>query len=98
MHLVDPSFAGLIVVSPLGALIVWVLVGLLAGWLAGLVTRGRGYGCCGDVLLGWVGSILGGFIVIQLLGMHLRGFLGSIAVAFVGALILLLAVRLLSRS
>ncbi|SRR5579884_124414 len=84
-------------VGGVGALVAWLLVGLLAGWLAGLVTRGQGYGCCGDILLGWVGAIVGGFVMAELFGLRAAGFIASIAFAFIGALLVLLAVRLLSR-
>ena len=78
------------------AIIGWLLAGLLAGWLAGLVTRGRGYGCCADILLGWLGAIAGGLLFSALLGFKPAGFIGSVFVAFVGALILLLFARLIS--
>jgi uncharacterized membrane protein YeaQ/YmgE (transglycosylase-associated protein family) len=78
------------------ALASWLLVGLLAGWLAGLVVRGRGYGCCADTLLGWMGAIVGGILVVHSFGLTTTGFIGSVLVAFLGALILLLAARLIS--
>ena len=78
------------------ALCLWLLAGLLAGWLAGLVTRGRGYGCCADILLGWLGAIAGGFLFSAIFGLKPGGFLGSVFVAFVGALVLLLFARLIA--
>jgi uncharacterized membrane protein YeaQ/YmgE (transglycosylase-associated protein family) len=82
------------------AFIVWLVAGLLAGWLAGLVTRGRGYGCCGDIVLGWIGAIIGGIVIYGIFGFKGvgSGFIGSVFVAFVGALILLLVVRLIFGS
>jgi uncharacterized membrane protein YeaQ/YmgE (transglycosylase-associated protein family) len=85
-------------VRGLAVFILWLLAGLLAGWLAGLVTRGKGYGCCGDVVLGWLGAIVGGFIFSALFGLHTGGFIGSILVAFVGAVILIICYRLVTST
>ena len=68
-------------------LVGWILVGLIAGWLAGKGARGAGYGCITDVILGLVGSILGGWLFIKL-GIFGGGFLYSLAAATVGAVIL----------
>ena len=88
----------LIGVRGFAALILWLLAGLLAGWLAGVVTRGRGYGCCGDIVLGWLGAIVGGFIFSAVFGLHTGGFAGSILVAFVGAVVLITCYRLVTSS
>lgn len=69
-------------------LIGWLLIGLIAGWLAGKVARGRGFGCIGDVLLGLIGSVVGGWIFTKLGIVHTETFLYSLAAAFVGAVIL----------
>lgn len=82
----------------IAVLILWLLAGLVAGWLAGVVTRGRGYGCCGDIALGWLGAIVGGIVVSAVLGLRPVGFIGSIVVAFLGALILILSSRLISKA
>jgi uncharacterized membrane protein YeaQ/YmgE (transglycosylase-associated protein family) len=77
----------------------WIVVGLIAGWLAGRVMRGGGYGLIGDIIVGVVGGLLGGWIASSLLhiGAAVNGFnLESILVAFVGAVILLILLRLLS--
>lgn len=65
----------------------WLLIGLIAGWLAGKIARGRGFGCVADVILGLVGSFIGGWVFVQLkiLG---GGFLYSLAAATLGAVIL----------
>ena len=73
-------------------LITQILIGILAGWLAGKIMRGRGFGILGDLLLGIVGSLLGG-LVFGLLGLHAYSFIGSIVVATVGAMLLLYLVR-----
>jgi uncharacterized membrane protein YeaQ/YmgE (transglycosylase-associated protein family) len=66
----------------------WILLGLIAGWLAGKISRGRGFGCIGDILLGLVGSVLGGWIFESLGVVHSNTFLYSLAVATVGAVLL----------
>jgi uncharacterized membrane protein YeaQ/YmgE (transglycosylase-associated protein family) len=67
--------------------VAWLLLGLVAGWLAGKIARGRGFGCIGDVLLGLIGSYIGGWIFIKL-GIFGGGFLYSLAAATLGAIIL----------
>ena len=77
----------------------WIVVGLIAGWLAGLVMRGGGYGLIGDIVIGVVGGLLGGWIATSLLhiGAGVNGInLESILVAFAGAVVLLIVVRLFS--
>ena len=78
--------------------LVWIVVGLIAGWLAGQVMKGGGYGILVDIVLGILGGLLGGWL-FGLLGIHLGGgMLGSIIVAFVGAVILVGITRLLKRA
>jgi len=70
-------------------LIGWLLIGLLAGWLAGKMARGRGFGCIGDILIGLIGSVIGGWIFTQLgIGGHANTFMYSLAAATVGAVLL----------
>jgi len=79
-------------------LLAWVVVGLIAGWLAGQVMRGGGYGVLVDIILGLVGGIVGGW-VFGLLGIWPGGgMIGSIIVAFVGAVILVGIARLLKTA
>lgn len=66
----------------------WLVIGLLAGWLAGKIARGRGFGCIGDIVLGLIGSVIGGWIFTQLGIVHTNTFLYSLAAATVGAVIL----------
>lgn len=73
----------------------WVIVGLIAGWLAGLVMKGSGYGVIGDIILGILGGLIGGWLV-SLLGLGANGLIGSIIVAAIGAIILVWLVRVLS--
>jgi uncharacterized membrane protein YeaQ/YmgE (transglycosylase-associated protein family) len=74
-------------------LIGWILIGLIAGWLAGKVTRGKGFGCLANVLLGLVGAVIGGWIFSRL---HIEAwdFIGSLAAAVVGAVLLVSIGRL----
>jgi len=77
----------------------WIILGLIAGWLAGQVMKGGGYGLIGDIILGIVGAIIGGFLTGVLLGRDMiSGFnIESIIVAFIGAVILIGLSRAFSR-
>lgn len=77
--------------------IYWILVGLVAGWLAGRVMKGGGYGIVADIILGILGAIVGGW-VFGLIGLSAHGLIGSIIVAFVGALILVWIARKLKKA
>jgi uncharacterized membrane protein YeaQ/YmgE (transglycosylase-associated protein family) len=79
-------------------MIYWLVVGLIAGWLAGLVMRGGGYGIIVDILLGIVGGWLGGWLFVRLGIWPAGGMIGSIIVAFVGAVILVGITRILKRA
>jgi len=70
----------------------WIIVGLIAGWLAGKVMKGEGYGVLVDIILGILGAVVGGW-VFSLLGFHAGGLIATIIVAFVGAVILVWIVR-----
>ena len=78
-------------------LLAWIVIGLLAGWIAGTITRGRGFGCIVDIILGLVGAVIGGWIFTRL-GIATWGFLGSLAAATVGAIVLVAIARLFSGS
>lgn len=76
----------------------WLVVGLIAGWLAGKVTRGRGYGLVGDIVTGIIGALVGGFLAGRFLNVAdpINGInLSTIIVATVGAILLSLFLRLL---
>jgi uncharacterized membrane protein YeaQ/YmgE (transglycosylase-associated protein family) len=81
-----------------GGLIAWLVVGLIAGWLAGQFMRGGGYGLIGDIVLGIVGALIGGFIISLLMPGTSVGLIGSIIVAFIGAVILIGLERALTGS
>jgi uncharacterized membrane protein YeaQ/YmgE (transglycosylase-associated protein family) len=76
----------------------WIIVGLIAGWLAGQVMKGGGYGVVVDIILGLLGGVLGGWIFERLGVATGRGMIGSIIVAFIGAVILVGITRLLKRA
>lgn len=80
------------------ALIWWLIIGLIAGFLASVVMRGGGYGILGDIIAGIIGAFIGGWL-FGVLGISLgSGILGSIIVAFIGACILIAILHLFSRS
>jgi len=79
-------------------LLSWIVVGMIAGWLAGKVVKGTGFGCLGDIIVGVVGGLVGGFLASALFNIPdaVNGFnLGSILVAFLGAIVVIVVVRLL---
>jgi len=82
-------------VSISSSLVGWIVIGLLAGWIAGELSRGSGFGCLGNIAIGLVGSILGGWIFSKL-GIWGGGFVYSLAAATVGAVVLVLVARLFS--
>lgn len=79
-------------------LLIWALVGAIAGWLAGLVVRGFGFGLVGNIIVGILGAILGGWLFGALGVSIASGILGTIITAFIGAVVLLLIVRVLKRT
>ena len=78
---------------------VWfIVVGLVAGWLAGLLVKGGGFGVIGDIVVGVLGALLGGFLFSSLGASSGGGLIGSIIVATIGAVILILVLRLIKRA
>lgn len=78
---------------------VWfVLVGLIAGWLAGQLMKGGGFGVVGDIIVGILGALLGGFLFGSFGASLGGGLLGSIVVATIGAVILIFLLRLIKRA
>lgn len=78
---------------------VWfILIGLVAGWLAGQIMKGGGFGLIGDIVVGVVGALLGGFL-FRTLGMSAGGgLIGSLIVATIGAVVLIFVLRLIKRA
>jgi uncharacterized membrane protein YeaQ/YmgE (transglycosylase-associated protein family) len=78
--------------------LVWVvLVGILAGWLAGQITKGRGFGILGDLIVGILGSLLGSFL-FGLIGIFAYGLLGRLIMSVIGAVVLLWLIRLIKKA
>jgi uncharacterized membrane protein YeaQ/YmgE (transglycosylase-associated protein family) len=90
---------GQIQLSP-GGCISWAVAALIAGWLAGLLTRGRGFGCLGDIVLGLIGAFVG-LLILDLINAPIsgqQGFFGTILVSFIGSFLLALIGRLIGGS
>lgn len=82
----------------LETILIWAVIGLIAGWLASAVVGG-GYGVLGDIVIGIVGAFIGGFLFRELgVGAPFGGLAGTIFVAFIGAIVLLLLLRLIHRA
>ena len=82
----------------LESLIWFLLIGLIAGWLAGRVMRGGGFGLVGDMIVGVIGALLGGWLFGKLGISAGGGLIGAIITAFVGAVVLILLLRLIRRA
>ena len=78
--------------------LLWIVVGLIAGWLAGQVMKGGGYGVVVDIILGMLGGVVGGWVFGMLGIWPGGGMIGSIIVAFVGAVILVGITRVLKSA
>ncbi len=78
--------------------LIWVVIlGILAGWLAGKITKGSGFGLLGDLVVGVVGSLLGSFL-FGIVGLAAYGLVGRLVIAVVGAVVLLWLIRLVKRA
>jgi uncharacterized membrane protein YeaQ/YmgE (transglycosylase-associated protein family) len=78
-------------------LIWWAVVGLIAGWAAGKIMKGGGYGTVMDIVLGIIGAIVGGWLM-GAFGIHAGGLLGTIIVAIIGAVFLIWITRMLKKA
>lgn len=78
-------------------LIFTLIIGAVAGWLAGTIMKGKGFGVLGNIIVGIVGAMLGGFL-FGLLGVSAGGMVGSLVTATVGAIVLLWLVSLIKKS
>jgi len=79
------------------SLIIFLLIGAVAGWIAGQVVKGGGFGLVGDIIVGIVGAFVAGLLLPRL-GLGLTGIVGSIIYAAIGAIILLVVIRLVKRA
>ena len=75
----------------------FLIIGLIAGWLAGKIMKGSGYGVIGDLVIGIVGAFIGGW-VFGLLGIASYGLVGSLVTALIGALLLIFIIRMIKRA
>ena len=79
------------------SIILWIVIGIVAGWLAGKIMKGKGFGLIGDLIVGVIGAFLGGWL-FGLLHISIgAGLIGSLITAVVGALVLLFVVRLIFK-
>ena len=80
------------------SIIIWLVIGAIAGWLAGLLVKGGGFGLIGDIVVGIIGGFIGGWLA-GVLGISIgSGLIASIITAVIGAVILLVIVRALKRA
>jgi uncharacterized membrane protein YeaQ/YmgE (transglycosylase-associated protein family) len=78
---------------------VWfIIVGLVAGWLAGVIMKGGGFGVIGDIVVGIIGALIGGWLFSTMGVSTGGGLLGAIIVALIGAIILIFLLRLIKRA
>ena len=78
-------------------ILIWLVIGAVAGWLAGQLIRGGGFGLIGNIVVGIVGSVIAGYLLPRV-GIHLgAGFVRSVINAFIGACLLLAVLRLVRR-
>jgi uncharacterized membrane protein YeaQ/YmgE (transglycosylase-associated protein family) len=80
------------------SIIIWIIVGAIAGWLAGMVVKGGGFGLIGDIIVGIVGAIIAGWLLPAIGFPIAAGIVGAIIDAFIGAVILLLIIKLVKRA
>jgi uncharacterized membrane protein YeaQ/YmgE (transglycosylase-associated protein family) len=79
-------------------IIFWLIIGALAGWLAGLLVKGGGFGLIGDIVVGIIGAIVGGWLA-GMLGIHIgSGLISSLITATIGAVLLIFVLRMFKRT
>ena len=75
---------------------IWIISGIIAGWLAGVIVKGRGFGLIGDFIIGLIGGVIGGWLS-GLLGFSATNWLGQILVAALGGVVLVAIIRAIRR-
>jgi uncharacterized membrane protein YeaQ/YmgE (transglycosylase-associated protein family) len=83
--------------NPVG-IIVWLVIGAVAGWLAGVIVKGHGFGLLGNIIVGIIGAFLGGWLFSQFGASLGAGLIGSIITAVIGAVVLLFLIGLVRRA
>jgi uncharacterized membrane protein YeaQ/YmgE (transglycosylase-associated protein family) len=78
------------------SLLIWILIGAVAGWLAGQIVKGGGFGMLGDIIIGMIGAVIGGWLLGGII--VIGGLIGSIVLATLGAVILIVIIRVLRRA
>jgi uncharacterized membrane protein YeaQ/YmgE (transglycosylase-associated protein family) len=79
-------------------LLIWIIVGAVAGWLAGLLVRGFGFGLVGNIIVGIIGAVVGSWLLGTLGVVFTTGILNTILTAIIGAVVVLLIVRVIKRA
>ncbi len=79
------------------SIVVWLIVGAIAGWLAGMIVKGGGFGLIGDIIVGIVGAVIAGWLLPRIGIIIGGGIIAAIINAFIGAVILLIILRLIKR-
>ena len=79
------------------SLIIFLVLGAVAGWLAGLIMKGRGFGLLGNIIVGIIGAVLGGYL-FGALGLAAGGLIGSLITAVIGAVVLLFLISLIKKA
>lgn len=81
----------------LTSILIVLLVGAVAGWLAGVIMKGSGFGLVGDIVIGLVGGLIGGWL-LPMIGVSFGGIIGAIIMSVIGAVILIFIIRLVRRA
>jgi uncharacterized membrane protein YeaQ/YmgE (transglycosylase-associated protein family) len=79
------------------SIVMFLIIGAIAGWLAGVVMKGGGFGLIGDIVVGIIGAFIGGWL-FGVLGIFAGGLVGAVITAFVGACVLLFVIRLIKKA
>jgi uncharacterized membrane protein YeaQ/YmgE (transglycosylase-associated protein family) len=77
--------------------VIWIIGGIIAGWLTGLIMKGKGYGLIGDLVIGLLGGLIGGWLA-SMIGLSATSWLGQILVAVGGGVVLVAVVRALRKA
>jgi uncharacterized membrane protein YeaQ/YmgE (transglycosylase-associated protein family) len=78
------------------SILIWIVSGIIAGWLAGLIVRGGGFGLIGDLIVGLVGGVIGGWLA-GVLGLQAGSWIGQILVAALGGVVFVVVLRAIRR-